>query len=66
MMTMQLSDFLKSSKAYLTHRKIKKGSWRSCKPYFVTKMLTATPLILRWPEPIYMHVDYVFDLCFSE
>ena len=66
MTTMQPSDFLKSSKAYLTLWKINKGIWRPCKPYFVTKMLTAILLMLRWPKPIYMRVGYVFDLHFSE
>ena len=27
---------------------------------------TACEMNLRWPEPIYMRVGYVFDLCFSE
>ena len=46
---MELSDFLKSSKVYLTLQKIKqrtRNGWQSSKPYFLTKKLTAILLIL--------------------
>ena len=46
---MRPSDFLKSSKAYQTLQKIKKGTingWRSCKPYLLTRMIIAILLIL--------------------